>query len=127
MLCEGQALVEAGESYRQLAEVKYSMEDNVKQNFLDPLAHIQNKDLKEVNVSIFHTVFWTITPMFPCGFLQFFFTNGNRNECSIEELQNLQLYHLNCVFTLPVKTRTTSHKQRSLKSVVTVVNYSTEE
>lgn len=49
--CEGQALVEAGESYRQLAEVKYSMEDNVKQNFLDPLAHIQNKDLKEVNVS----------------------------------------------------------------------------
>jgi len=49
--CEGQALVEAGESYRQLAEVKYAMEDNVKQNFLDPLAHIQNKDLKEVNVS----------------------------------------------------------------------------
>jgi len=46
----GQSLVEAGESYRQLAEVKYSMEDNVKQNFLDPLAHIQNKDLKEVNV-----------------------------------------------------------------------------
>ena len=53
MLCEGQALVEAGESYRQLAEVKYSMEDTVKQNFLDPLAHIQNKDLKEVNVSFF--------------------------------------------------------------------------
>lgn len=49
----GQSLVEAGESYRQLAEVKYSMEDNVKQNFLDPLAHIQNKDLKEVNVSAF--------------------------------------------------------------------------
>jgi len=48
----GQSLVEAGESYRQLAEVKYSMEDNVKQNFLDPLAHIQNKDLKEVNVSV---------------------------------------------------------------------------
>ena len=43
--------MEAGESYRQLAEVKYAMEDNVKQNFLDPLAHIQNKDLKEVNVS----------------------------------------------------------------------------
>jgi len=55
MLYEGQALVEAGESYRQLAEVKYSMEDNVKQNFLDPLAHIQNKDLKEVNVSILYS------------------------------------------------------------------------
>jgi len=52
MFCKGQSLVEAGESYRQLAEVKYSMEDNVKQNFLDPLAHIQNKDLKEVNVSV---------------------------------------------------------------------------
>ena len=52
MLYKGQSLVEAGESYRQLAEVKYSMEDNVKQNFLDPLAHIQNKDLKEVNVRV---------------------------------------------------------------------------
>jgi len=61
MLCEGQALVEAGESYRQLAEVKYSMEDNVKQNFLDPLAHIQNKDLKEVNVSRFTRFFMEFT------------------------------------------------------------------
>jgi len=45
----GQALVEAGETYKQLAEVKYSMEDSVKQNFLDPLQHLQNNDLKEVN------------------------------------------------------------------------------
>ena len=49
----GQSLVEAGESYRQLSEIKYAMEDNVKQNFLEPLQHLQNKDIKEVNVSWF--------------------------------------------------------------------------
>ena len=48
----GRALVEVGESYKQLAEVKYSMEDTVKQNFLEPLQSLQNKDLKEVNVCI---------------------------------------------------------------------------
>ena len=42
--------MEAGETYKQLADVKYSLEDNVKQNFIEPLQHIQTKDLKEVNV-----------------------------------------------------------------------------
>lgn len=51
----GQALVEVGESYKQLAEIKYSMEDTVKQNFLEPLQSLQSKDLKEVNVcTYFH-------------------------------------------------------------------------
>ncbi|ELU01555.1 hypothetical protein CAPTEDRAFT_224096 [Capitella teleta] len=45
----GQALVESGESYKQLAEIKYSLEDAVKQNFIEPLQHLQSKDLKEVN------------------------------------------------------------------------------
>lgn len=45
----GQALCESGESYRQLAEVKYSLEDSVKQNFIEPLQQLQAKDLKEVN------------------------------------------------------------------------------
>jgi len=45
--------MEAGESYKQLAEIKYLMEDNVKQNFLEPLQQLQNRDLKEVNVCIF--------------------------------------------------------------------------
>ncbi|XP_052792953.1 endophilin-A3-like isoform X3 [Mya arenaria] len=45
----GQSLQEAGESFKRLAEVKYSLEDNVKQNFLEPLSHLQGKDLKEVN------------------------------------------------------------------------------
>lgn len=37
-----------------MAEIKYSLEDNVKQNFIEPLSLIQSKDLKEVNVSAFN-------------------------------------------------------------------------
>lgn len=48
----GSCLQEAGETYKHLAEIKYNLEDNVKQNFLEPLALLQTKDLKEVNVSI---------------------------------------------------------------------------
>lgn len=40
-----------GESLRQMADVKYSLDDNIKQNFLEPLHHLQTKDLKEVMVS----------------------------------------------------------------------------
>ena len=50
-LVSGQSLNDAGESFKRLAEVKYSLEENVKQNFLEPLSHLQTKDLKEVNVS----------------------------------------------------------------------------
>lgn len=35
-----------------MAEVKYSLDDNAKQNFLEPLHHLQMKDLKEVMVSL---------------------------------------------------------------------------
>ena len=48
----GKALMETGESYREMADVKYSLEDNVKQNFIEPLLHLQTKDLKEVNVRV---------------------------------------------------------------------------
>lgn len=44
--------MEAGESMKQLADVKYSLDDNVKQNFLEPLHHLQSKDLKEVLVNL---------------------------------------------------------------------------
>lgn len=40
-----------GEALRQMADVKYSLDDNIKQNFLEPLHHLQTKDLKEVMVS----------------------------------------------------------------------------
>ncbi|PIC55527.1 hypothetical protein B9Z55_000764 [Caenorhabditis nigoni] len=45
----GKALNDAAEGYRQMADIKYQMEDNVKQNFLDPLIHLQNNELKDVN------------------------------------------------------------------------------
>ncbi|XP_049837132.1 endophilin-A isoform X5 [Schistocerca gregaria] len=44
----GSALCEMGESMKQMADVKYSLDDNIKQNFLEPLHHLQTKDLKEV-------------------------------------------------------------------------------
>uniref|UniRef100_A0A0A9WNE2 Endophilin-A n=1 Tax=Lygus hesperus TaxID=30085 RepID=A0A0A9WNE2_LYGHE len=44
----GQALFEMGEAMKQMADVKYSLDDNTKQNFLEPLHHLQTKDLKEV-------------------------------------------------------------------------------
>ncbi|XP_075679196.1 SH3 domain containing GRB2 like, endophilin-A isoform X4 [Dermatophagoides pteronyssinus] len=45
------SLSEMGEALREMAEVKYALEDNVKQNFLEPLTHLQAKDLKDV---LFH-------------------------------------------------------------------------
>lgn len=43
-----QSLTEFGDSLKQIADNKYSLDNNVKQNFLDPLNHLQNNDLKEV-------------------------------------------------------------------------------
>ena len=68
----GQSLVEAGESYKHLAEIKYNLEDNVKQNFIEPLQQTQNKDLKEVNVSCGHLCSMYLgslgTTWFQCNF-----------------------------------------------------------
>jgi endophilin-A len=47
----GNALIEMGECLRQMAGIKYALEDNVKQNFLDPLSQIKDTELKEVMVS----------------------------------------------------------------------------
>ena len=45
--CLGHALSDCGEAYRQIADIKYNLEDTIKQNFLDPLTNMQGKDLKE--------------------------------------------------------------------------------
>uniref|UniRef100_UPI0037E97664 endophilin-A3a n=1 Tax=Semicossyphus pulcher TaxID=241346 RepID=UPI0037E97664 len=44
----GSALVDMGEALRQMADVKDSLDINVKQNFIDPLQNLQDKDLKEI-------------------------------------------------------------------------------
>lgn len=50
LLSLADSLIEMGEVLRQMADVKYSLDDNIKQNFLEPLHHLQTKDLKEVMV-----------------------------------------------------------------------------
>jgi len=42
------SLLETGESLKQIADLKYALDDNVKQNYLEPLHQLQTKDLKEV-------------------------------------------------------------------------------
>uniref|UniRef100_A0A2P2HXQ9 Endophilin-A-like n=1 Tax=Hirondellea gigas TaxID=1518452 RepID=A0A2P2HXQ9_9CRUS len=44
----GEALVETGESMRQIADIKYNLDDNMKTNFLEPLHSLSSKDIKEV-------------------------------------------------------------------------------
>lgn len=44
----GDALLDAGESMKRLAEVKDSLDIEVKQNFVDPLQSLCDKDLKEI-------------------------------------------------------------------------------
>lgn len=46
----GDALLDAGESMKCLAEVKDSLDIEVKQNFIDPLQNLCDKDLKEIQV-----------------------------------------------------------------------------
>lgn len=48
---EGDALLDAGESMKRLAEVKDSLDIEVKQNFIDPLQNLCDKDLKEIQVN----------------------------------------------------------------------------
>lgn len=57
-LFAGIALIEMGEAMRQMADVKYSLDDNIKQNFLEPLHHLQTKDLKEVMVRLPEFIYW---------------------------------------------------------------------
>lgn len=56
-----QSLVEFGDVLKQMADVKYALDDNVKQNYLEPLHQLQMKDLKEVMV--WRTYTHTLAPL----------------------------------------------------------------
>lgn len=42
--------MDAGESMKELGEVKDALDMEVKQNFIDPLQNLHDKDLKEIQV-----------------------------------------------------------------------------
>lgn len=46
----GVALIDVGEALREMAEVKDALDMEVKQNFIDPLQNLHEKDLKEIQV-----------------------------------------------------------------------------
>ncbi|KAM3857314.1 endophilin-A1-like isoform 1-T1 [Diretmus argenteus] len=46
--CFGLALIDAGEAMRELGEVKDALDMEVKQNLIDPLQNLYDKDLKEI-------------------------------------------------------------------------------
>ncbi|TKS65362.1 Endophilin-A1 Endophilin-1 SH3 domain-containing GRB2-like protein 1 SH3p4 [Collichthys lucidus] len=46
----GMALIDASEAMKELGEVKDALDMEVKQNFIDPLQNLHDKDLKEIQV-----------------------------------------------------------------------------
>ncbi|VUZ47107.1 unnamed protein product [Hymenolepis diminuta] len=45
----GESLIQAGNSFKNLEDVKYNMEDQVKREYIEPLRGIQSVELKEIN------------------------------------------------------------------------------
>ena len=72
----GPALGEVGEAMRELSEVKDSLDMEVKQNFIDPLQNLHDKDLREIQVpatSYLGTGCWNCTDAGPLFLLETFF------------------------------------------------------
>lgn len=46
----GIALIDAGEAMHELGEVKDALDMEVKQNFIDPLQNLHEKDIREIQV-----------------------------------------------------------------------------
>lgn len=45
----GESLIQAGNAFKNLEDVKYNMEDQVKREYIEPLRGIQSVELKEIN------------------------------------------------------------------------------
>lgn len=50
LLVSGLALIDVGEAMRELSDVKDALDMEVKQNFIDPMQNLHEKDLKEIQV-----------------------------------------------------------------------------
>lgn len=48
----GGALVDVGDAMKRMAEVKDALDIDVKQNFIDPLQAIADKDIKDIQVEL---------------------------------------------------------------------------
>ena len=48
-------MLDVGEAMRELGEVKDALDMEVKQNFIDPLQNLHDKDVKEIQVCTLHT------------------------------------------------------------------------
>lgn len=67
----GCGLIDLGESLRQMAGIKYALEDNIKQNFLDPLSQLKDNDIRDVlvkNVFTYSFIFYTRILLIDCDF-----------------------------------------------------------
>lgn len=62
MCFTGLALIDVGEAMRELGEVKDALDMEVKQNFIDPLQNMHDKDLKEIQVRNKKLLQWIPTP-----------------------------------------------------------------
>lgn len=58
IIFSGAALVDIGEAMKQMADIKDALDINVKQNFIDPLQTLQDKDLKEIVVRHHFVVYY---------------------------------------------------------------------
>ena len=52
----GQSLIITGESLKKLAEVKYELEDTIKEKFLDPLSNVKHDNLKNISVLLLEKI-----------------------------------------------------------------------
>lgn len=52
LLVSGLALIDVGDAMRELSEVKDALDMEVKQNFIDPMQILHEKDLKEIQVGL---------------------------------------------------------------------------